>query len=208
MRSRHSFHALTVAAGICLGFAWPSQALAQYDYDPLEGRPLLIYAQGGAYSPLVHLDPQRDVDFKMGFTVGGGVGYQVNRHLAIRGSFNFSRAGLRDESFNSTITGTKFNRYLYDCEVQLRYPVRVGVAPYLVVGAGGLTVQRDSVRTRSSFTKAAVKIGLGLSYQIAESPASVHLQTTGWIYQWDRYGFDNTQVDVAISAGLSYRFKL
>ena len=35
----------------------------------------------------------------------------------------------------------------------------------------------------------------------------VHVETAGWIYQWDRYGFDRTQLDLTIGGGLSYRFR-
>ena len=207
MLSRHTVRALAAAAAIAVGAAWPVRALAQYEYDPLQNRPALLFAHAGAYGPLVHLDETRDVDFKTGFTLGGGVGYHFSRHIALRGSFNFARVELQDEAFGSTIAGTKFNRYLYDADVQLRYPLRGGVVPYAFAGLGGTTVQRDTARNRSSFTKGAGKLGLGASYSIRESPASVFLEATGWIYQWDRYGFDNTQIDIAVTGGVSYRFK-
>jgi opacity protein-like surface antigen len=208
MPRRHPMSS-AVAVAVWVGAAWTSPALAQhYEYDPLAGRPAKVFAQGGAYSPLTHLDPSGDVDFKVGFAFGGGVGYHLGRHVALRGSFNFTRAELRDPAFGSTIAGIRFNRYLYDADVQLLYPLRGPATPYAFVGIGGVTVQRDTVRTRASFTKGAGKAGLGLSYELRESPASAYLEATAWIYQWDRYGFDNTQVDATVSAGLSYRFKL
>ena len=106
------------------------------------------------------------MDFKVGFALGGGVGYHFSRHIALRGSFTFARAELQDEGIGSTIAGIKFNRYLYDADVQLGYPLRGGVVPYAFVGLGGVTVQRDTARDRSSFTKGAGKLGLGVSYQL------------------------------------------
>lgn len=70
------------------------------------------------------------------------------------------------------------------------------------MGAGGITVQRDTVRTRSSFSKGAGKAGLGLSYEIPRSEVSVYVEAAGWVYKWDHYGFDKTQLDTTWSGGV------
>jgi hypothetical protein len=61
---------------------------------------------------------------------------------------------------------------------------------------------------RSRFTKGAGKAGLGVGYLVPRRSVGFHVEAAGWIYQWDRYGFDRTQLDLTVSGGLSYRFRL
>jgi hypothetical protein len=188
MISRHHIHALTVAVTVASMGAWSSGAQAQGDYDGPGGQGVVLYAHGGAFSPLTHLDEAKTVDFNTGYNVGGSVAYHLNRHVALRGNF--------------IIGGTMFNRFIYDVDLQLCHSLRGGMAPYLFVGAGGITVQHDTVHTQSSFTKGAGKAGLGLSYQIPTSEVSVYIEAMGWIYKWDHYGFNKTQFDTTWSGGI------
>jgi opacity protein-like surface antigen len=149
------------------------------------------------------------VDFKTGYNVGGGLAYQFNRHVALRGNFTFARAEGRDISGGLTsIGGTKFNRLLYDADVQFRAPLSGGATPYLFVGGGGVTIKPDVTPSQASFTKGAGKVGVGINYQIPRSNLGLYVEGTGWLYKWDRYGFDKTQFDTTWSGGLSYRFRL
>jgi hypothetical protein len=189
---------------VCSMGACPSRAQAQGDYAGPEERGVMLYAHGGAFSPLSHLDEARTVDFNTGYNLGASAAYQIRRHVALRGNFTFARAKARDQGLArvDSIGGTMFNRFIYDVDLQLSHPLRSGVVPYLLVGAGGVTVQRDTVRTRSSFTKAAGKAGLGLSYHIPSSDISVYVEAAGWIYKWDHHGFDKTQLDTTWSGGI------
>jgi len=197
------------AWGVALGAISAAPATAHDYWDPQVGKAIQVYTQGGAYSPLADLDDAGHADFRTGFSLGGGAAYQFNEHLAVRLSLNFARAEARAEHLPLTrIDGTRFNRYLYDADLQIRYPLARGVTPYVFVGAGGVTVERDVVRMRSRFTKGAGKAGLGLGYLVPERNVGLHVEAAGWIYQWDRYGFDRTQLDLSVSAGLSYRFRL
>jgi Outer membrane protein beta-barrel domain len=210
MLSRHHFRGLALAVAACAIVAWPSSAQAQADYDQEDGPALVFYAHGGSYSPLAHLDDDNNVDFQSGFSAGGGTAYRFNRYFALRVNFTFARAEAHDAALGALtpIAGNKFNRYLYDGDVQVRYPLRDGATPYAFIGGGGVTIQRDTVRNATNFTKGAGKVGLGLSYQLPKSDISVFVEGTGWIYRWDRYGFDNMQLDTTLSGGLSYRFGL
>jgi hypothetical protein len=198
---------LLAAAVTCALAAWPAPLRAQSDHDE-DGPALVLYAHGGAFSPLAHLDDDNNAEFKSGFVLGGGSAYRLNRFVALRGNFTFARAEARDAGPRplSPIAGNDFNRFLYDGDVQLRYPLRDGVTPYVFVGGGGITVQRDVVRNRSAFTKGAGKVGAGLSYQLPDSAVGIYVEGAGWIYKWDRYGFDNVQFDTTLSGGISYRF--
>jgi len=187
--------------------AWAGAAQAQ-DSDVAQ-RGLVLRAQGGGYSPLAHLDESDKVDFKTGFNVGGGLGYQFNRYFAVRSNFTWGRAEARDIRVRplNPIAGSKFDRFLYDADLQLRYPFRSGVAPYVFAGGGGVTVKEKDARTADdSFTKGAGKFGLGVSYLIPRSRASVYAEGATWIYKWNKDGFDKTQSDLSWSGGISYRF--
>jgi hypothetical protein len=210
MLSLHHIRGLAIAVTASAITAWPAAAQAQADYDHEDSPALVFYVQGGTYSPLAHLDDDSNVDFRTGYSVGGGTAYRFNRYFALRGNFTFARAEARDAVFGTftPIAGNKFNRYLFDGDIQLRYPLGDGATPYAFIGGGGVTVQRDTARNASSFTKGAGKVGAGLSYQLPRSDVSVFVEGTGWIYKWDRYGFDNVQFDATVSAGLSYRFGL
>lgn len=202
-----SLHATAAAAAFVTALAAPAAA---HDYwHPQAGRAIQLYAQGGAFSPLAHLDDAGQVDFRTGFAGGGGAAYQLNEHFALRGSLNFARAEARTGDLGLVaVDGKKFNRYLYDVDLQLRYPLGRGLTPYALLGAGGVTVERDVARMKSRFTRGAGKAGLGLGYLVPERNVGLHLEATGWIYQWDRYGFDRTQLDLTVSGGISYRFRL
>jgi len=173
-----------------------------------EGRGVVVFAQGGGFSPLTHLDELGSTDFKTGYNVGGGVAYQVNRYVAVRGNFTFARAEARYAGAGTIndIAGTKFNRFLYDADVQLRYPLQGGAAPYVFVGGGAVTVKQDVTPEQPSFTKGAGKVGVGLSYRIPRSNVGLYVEGAGWLYKWDRNGFDKTQFDTTWSGGISYRF--
>jgi len=197
----------SAAAVACALAAWPAAARAQSDYD--EDRPaFVLYLSGGAFSPLAHLDDGDRVKFTTGFAASGGTAYRVNRFLALRGNFTFTRSEVRDESGRplGPIATNSFNRFLYDGDVQLRYPLHDGMTPYVFLGGGGVTVQRDVARNRAAFTTGAGKVGGGLSYQLPDSGVGLHVEFAGWIYKWDRYGYDNLQFDTTLSAGISYRF--
>ncbi len=191
--------ALAGALVVSLGALTPVAASAA---DEDSG--VFVYAQGGGYSPVQDLNDPGTAQFKTGFVAGGGLGYRFNRYVALRGNFNFARTEADARTF--VIDGTKFNRFLYDADVQLRYPSDGGLAPYLFAGGGAVTVKQDIDNAPDSFTKGAGKFGVGLSYDFPKSGASVFAEGTGWVYKWDRFGFDKTQVDIAWTAGVAYRF--
>jgi hypothetical protein len=172
-----------------------------------EDRGIVIYGSGGGFSPLANLDEVGTTDFKTGYNVGGGLGYQINKYVAVRGNFTFARAEGRAALATSPIGGSEFNRFFYDGDVQVGYPLDGGVRPYLFVGGGAVTIDRDPSSSDGRFTRGAGKAGVGISYDIPRSNVGVYAQGTGWLYKWDRFGFDRTQLDTTWSGGLSYRFR-
>ncbi len=202
MNSRH-----VVAAGAAF-LALAAAPLARAEDNRPDAPALVLYGAGGGFNSLSHLDGADTTHFRTGFNVGGGVGYQFNKYVALRGNFTFARAEAQSDLGSISIAGTKFNRFLYDGDLQFRYPTASGVAPYLFVGGGAVTVKHDVTPEDPSFTKGAGKFGVGISYQIPRSNVGIYAEGTTWVYKWDRYGFDRTQFDTTWSGGFSYRFGL
>ena len=187
--------------------AWAGQAQAQ-DHEVVVDHGLGLHVQGGGYSSLAHLDDSETVDFKTGFNMGGGLAYQFNRYFALRGNFTFARAEARanDVSIATPIAGTKFDRFIYDGDLQFRYPFRIGIAPYVFAGGGGITTKQHDTQNSDSFTKGAGKFGAGVSYQVPKSRVGLYLEAATWAYKWNQYGFDKTQFDLSWSGGIAYAF--
>lgn len=170
--------------------------------------------QGGGFSSIRELDDAEMVDFERGWSLGTGLGYQINNYLALRGNVAFARAEIQDRrAISLDMTGQRFNRVFYDADLQLRYPFASGFSPYLLAGGGAITVDHDRDGDlfdgdpgRDHFTKGAGKVGLGLSYRIPDSGVELYAEGTGWIYKWDRNGFDRTQFDTTWDGGIAFRF--
>jgi len=208
MLSAHPRRAAAALAAV-LGATLSAPAAAHDYWHPQAGKAIQVFTQGGVYSPLADLDDAGNVDFRTGFNLGGGAAYQFDEHLAVRLALNFARAKARTGDLAlAHIDDTVFNRYLFDGDLQLRYPLARGWTPYAFLGAGGVTVERDVARLRSRFTRGAGKAGLGLGWLVPQRNVGVHLEAAGWIYQWDRYGFDRTQLDMTVNGGGSYRFRM
>ncbi len=201
--------------------------------NPEEGRyrergPLL-FVDGGGFS-VVRDVTQEGLDFKTGFNLGGGLGYQINRYVAIRGTFNYARAQLQTPSGAVApaaatpgtpagpdpygLAGRNFNKYFYGGDLQLRYPTRIGFAPYVALGGGAVTVDMPSATRVQNFTKPAAKVGAGLGYTFPGTGASIFAEYDGWIYRWDNNSLldptavnqNRTQWDSTWSGGLRFVF--
>jgi hypothetical protein len=196
---------LSAAAALLMLGAAP-MARAQEDHSA--GPAIVLYGAGGGFNSLAHLDEADTTNFKTGFNVGGGIAYEFDKYVAIRGNFTFARAQAQTQASALTIAGTDFNRFLYDGDVQLRYPLPGGVAPYVFVGGGAVTVKHDVTPDEASFTQGAGKFGVGLSYAIPRSNVALYVEGATWVYKWDHYGFDRTQFDTTWSGGVAYRFGL
>jgi opacity protein-like surface antigen len=184
-----------------------ASALAQTPQTP-DTRGAVINVQGGGFTGLTTLDEPGSADFKPGFNVGGGLGYQFNSHVALRGNLAFARAEARGPAVAAPLafSGTKFDRYYYGADLQVLAPLAGGVTPYVFGGGGAVTVRPDVAPAEPTFTKGAGKVGVGVNFQIPHSTAAFYAEGAGWIYKWDRLGFDKTQFDLTWSGGITYRF--
>ena len=184
----------------------PALAVAQRPAGPSEAYPQgIVFVGGGGGSPLTNLNDAGSADFKTGWTAGGGAGVQINPYLAVRGVFDYLRNKGEDNSI--AFAGERFNRYFYGGDIQLRYPTASGFAPYLLAGAGAVTIDNKDDRAFDQFTKFAGKVGAGFEYVLPTNGFGLFAQAASYIYQFDRNGVDKTQSDLLWTAGLSYRFR-
>ena len=201
-----SRYAVALSAVLAVAASAPA-ARAQEEQNP-NAPAVVLYGFGGGFNTLAHLDDADTTNFKTGFNVGGGLAYQFDRYVAVRGNFTFARAEVQSDLGSIALAGTKFNRFLYDADLQFRYPFQGGVAPYVFVGGGAVTLKHDVTPDEPSFTKGAGKFGLGVSYTIPKSNVGLYAEGTTWVYKWDQLGYNKTQFDTTWSGGISYRFGL
>lgn len=172
--------------------------------SPYSNRPtVVVFANGGGNSLLTDLNDVGTASLNTGWTAGVGVGVQVNRIVAVRGTFDFARNESEGSSIGA-LNGRDLNRYFYGGDVQLRYPTRSGFAPYLLLGAGAVTIDASEEAGLENFTKFAGKGGAGLEYNLHNN-VGLFVQGATYVYDYDRNGFDKTQWDLLWTAGLSYR---
>jgi opacity protein-like surface antigen len=188
-------------AAFALSLLVPSLASAQTSQS-LDRPTFLAFANGGGNSSLTDLNDAGSASLKTGWTAGGGLGVQLNRFVALRGTFDFARA---DGDNATAFAGQTLNHYFYGGDVQLRYPTASGLAPYVVAGAGAVTIDNPDNAAFQRFTKFAGKGGVGVEYTLPRSDLGLFAQANSYIYKFDRNGFDKTQVDLLWTGGLSYR---
>jgi opacity protein-like surface antigen len=191
-----------LAAALLFYLITPSLANAQQDAGTIYRPTVLVFANGGGSSSLTDLNEAGTASLETGWTAGGGVGLQLNRYLAVRATFDYARA---DAQGATLIAGQTLNRFYYGGDVQLRYPTASGITPYVVLGAGAVTLDNPDNAAFDRFTKFAGKGGLGLEYALRNSDFGLFAQASTYLYDADRNGFDKTQVDVLWTGGLSYR---
>ena len=190
-----------VTAVLALSLLGPSRATAQT--SQISDRPtLVLFANGGGASSLSDLNDAGTASLKTGWTAGGGAGVQLNRYVAVRATFDFARA---DGDNGTAFANQALKRYFYGGDVQLRYPTASGFAPYLLAGAGAVTIDNSDDPTFNRFTKFAGKGGLGAEYALPRSNLAIYAQASSYVYKFDRNGFDKTQYDLLWTGGVSYR---
>lgn len=166
-----------------------------------------VTVRGGGFNGLANLNDGGTADFKkVGYNVGGGVGVELHRYIALRGDVAFARNELQQ---NSLETGSELSRLFYDGGVQLQYPTASGWQPHLYVGAGAVTLHPVGTSDNDKTTFAGTG-GLGLGYTIPGSNFGFLVEGKGWVYELNELGgslasFDKTQFDVTWSAGFTYR---
>src|SRR5437867_6555176 len=126
----------------------------------------------------------------------------LNRNVGVRASGSWAQDSIR----GTPLTGRgKFNKFTYDADLVLRYPIEAGSAtltPYLLGGAGAISVHQ--LGADSTWSKFAGNFGAGLEYRFGR--VGVRAEGRDYVYTFDRYGFDKTQHDIAWQGGLTLSF--
>ena len=182
------------ACGVAVVFA--TGALAGQDG-------MFVFGHGGGYSSTSDLNNTGTADFDTGFTVGGGLGWELSKNLGVRADLTFARSDLDDDA-GLGLRNDEINRYYYGADLQLRIPI-ASFAPYIFGGAGGVTLDPSNTEGSDSFTRFAGRFGLGVSYEVAKSGLSLFSQGSGWVYDFDQGSLDGTQFDIGWTAGISLR---
>ena len=74
--------------------------------------------------------------------------------------------------------------------------------PYMVAGAGGITIH--PIGSGTSWIRPAANAGAGLEYRFARW--GVRAEARDFVYQFDQYGYDHTQNQVAWQGGVTLSF--
>jgi len=122
--------------------------------------------------------------------------------VGVRASGSWAQDSIR----NAALTGRgKFNKFTYDADLVLRYPVQAGSAslyPYVVGGVGAISVHQ--LGASDTWSKFAGNFGAGLEYRFGR--VGLRAEGRDFVYKFDRYGFDKTQHDIAWQGGVTLSF--
>jgi hypothetical protein len=134
MSLRHSMLAL---AGLAL-LATPAMG---------QDRAVVVQLLGGGYSHAANLNTSGPAaHFKTGFDLGGALGVQFDKYVAIHGDFTFAQTKALG---NVSFVNAKVNRYFVGAHAELRYPGTV--APFVFGGAGAVVVDQQGPDPREGF---------------------------------------------------------
>ena len=168
-----------------------------------------LFVHGGGYSALKSLNSDGTADFKTGFTLGGGIGFEVDRNVELRVSLTGAQSHLLSDGVE---TAAYLNRYYFTGDLKGQYPLAGGATPYATVGAG-VVLLHEKGTTGGNRTRGFAHLGVGLAYAVRKD-LSCFVQGDGFFYALSQLtggalsAYTRSQSDVAWSAGISYRFPL
>jgi hypothetical protein len=156
----------------------------------------------GGLSGAANLDATGTADWRLGWigSLDGTVWLQ--RNVGIRASGSWAQDSLRGASLSGR---GKFNKFTYDADLVLRYPIQAGsgtLSPYVLGGAGAISVHQ--IASDSTWSKFAGNFGAGLEYQFGR--VGIRAEGRDFVYTFDRYAFDKTQHDIAWQGGVTLSF--
>lgn len=184
-----------------LALALVPAALHAQSPNPLADRFTIAGAFGGL-SGAATLNQSGTADWRLGWAGSVDASYWVLPRVGVRLSGTWAQDSLRGGS----LTGRgKFNKFAYDADVVLRYPLSAGsgtFVPYVLGGAGAISVHQ--LGSDSTWTKFAGNFGAGIEYRF--SRLGLRAEGRDYVYKFDRYGFDKTQHDIAWQGGVTVSF--
>jgi Outer membrane protein beta-barrel domain len=199
-----------ITAALVVGLA-PRAARAQIGTPSPEPKTARVQSYparvtiGGAFGGLsgaANLNSAGTTDWRLGWigSLDGTVWLQ--NYVGVRASGSWAQDSIR----GATLTGRgKFNKFTYDADLVLRYPIETGggtFSPYILGGAGAISVHQ--LGADSTWSKFAGNFGAGLEYRFGR--VGIRAEGRDFVYTFDRYGFDKTQHDIAWQGGLTLSF--
>jgi len=173
---------------------------AQEDERPASDRYTVAGAFGGLSGP-DRLNGAGAPDWRQGWAGSVDGTYWLGKNVGLRAGSTLAQ----DRARSATLGGQMFNKITYDADVVLRAPRHAGegtVIPYVVAGAGGITIH--PIGSGSSWTKPAGNAGAGVEYRFRRW--GLRAEARDYVYQFDRYGYHHTQNQVAWQGGLTLSF--
>lgn len=165
---------------------------------------LRIHGVAGMQNEPAGFDVFRTVDYGAGRLVGGGLSLNLLTNLAVRADFGHAMAsGQETGAIDERV---KLNRSYYGAALEFRLPLGSGITPYVLGGGGLVRLRRSAPSYQFALTETGAQFGAGIAYQLRDSPVSIFLQATEWIY--NRTSAGGTQYDTSLGLGLSYRLPL
>jgi outer membrane protein with beta-barrel domain len=168
----------------------------------VSGERLTAAAAFGGLSGAANLNDAGTADWRLGWAASVNATYWVHPLIGLRASGNWAQDSVR----SATIVGRgTFNKFAYDANIVLRYPLAAGtgtIIPYVLGGAGAISVHQ--LGSDSTWTNFAGNFGAGLEYRFGR--IGVRAEGRDYVYKFDRYGFDKTQHDVAWQGGVTVSF--
>ena len=182
----------TVAAAV-VALAAPARA---------QQRSVIFSMYGGGADHLADLQKNPSVWFMPGYDLGASVGLQLNQYWAVHTDFTFTRNPTKG---SGAFAGTNVNRYFYGAHLECRYPLSIGISPFVFGGLGAVSIDQLGVDQFKPFTRPALMYGGGVFYGIPRSRVEVFCELKGLTYRWNTAGYHRTMFDVTYSVGASYR---
>src|SRR6266699_4248117 len=186
---------LTIAITLAVA---PAVARAQAT-SRVSGERLTAAAAFGGLSGAANLNDAGTADWRIGWAASVDATAWLTNNLGVRATGGWAQDSLR----GAALTGRgRFNKFTYDADVVLRYPLQAGsatVAPYVLGGVGAISVHQ--LESDSTWSKFAGNFGAGVEYLFGRW--GVRAEGRDYVYTFDRYGFDKTQHDIAWQGGIT-----
>jgi hypothetical protein len=188
---------VSAAAAVALAFA--AAPLAGQERLALE-----VSGYAGRQSPKITPYAGSSPQYQKSWSFGAGASLVLTPNVAFRGELAFSR----NRASGAAIGSKDFNRAFGAGAVEVRFPVRELLAPYVFAGVGAARVAESGGVSRSILTPAAW-YGGGVAIMAPGGRFGLFGQLAGWSYQMYGWpGIIGTQRDLIYSAGLRYRLPI
>ena len=195
MQKRSLFLAVALAAALA------PTALNAQSPNPLADR-FTVAAAFGGHSGAADVNPAGTASWNLGWAGSIDANYWIQPKIGVRVGGTWAQDSLD----GAALTGRgKFNKFAYDANLVLRYPLAAGAGtfiPYVLGGAGAVSLHQ--LGSDSTWTKFAGNFGAGIEYRF--SRIGVRAEARDYVYKFDRYGYDKTQHDVAWQGGVTLSF--